>query len=58
MLSPIFSTIKSRIIEEKYRALLMSVFRVPVNTYFIFVLASLKYVKPLDVIYFLKSRLH
>ena len=49
-LSPLFSTIKAKIIEERHRALLMSVFRLPVNAYFIFALASLQYVHPLDVI--------
>jgi hypothetical protein len=48
-LNPLISIIKSRILVEKYRALLMSIFRVPLNAYVIIVLLFVRYMDPFDV---------
>jgi hypothetical protein len=50
---PLNSIIKSRILVEKHRATLMSIFRIPLNLYVIVVLVSLKFMNPFQVIYFL-----
>lgn len=47
--SPLNSIIKSRILVEKHRATLMSIFRIPLNLYVIIVLISLRYMNPFDV---------
>lgn len=49
--NPLNSIIKSRILVEKHRALLMSIFRIPLNAYVILVLISLKYMDPFTVCY-------
>jgi hypothetical protein len=51
-MNPLMSIIKSRILVEKYRALLMSIFRVPLNLYVIIVLLSIRYMNPFHVILF------
>jgi hypothetical protein len=48
-MNPLMSIIKSRILVEKYRALLMSIFRVPLNAYVIIVLLSIRYMNPFHV---------
>jgi len=47
--TPLFSIIKYKILEEKHRALLMNIFRIPLNAYVIVVLLSLKYIDPFKV---------
>jgi len=47
--NPLNSIIKSRILVEKYRATLMSIFRIPLNLYIIIVLISLRYMEPVHV---------
>jgi hypothetical protein len=47
--NPLMSIIKSRILVEKYRALLMSIFRVPLNAYVIIVLLCIRYMNPFHV---------
>jgi hypothetical protein len=47
---PLNSIIKSRILVEKHRATLMSIFRIPLNLYVIIVLVSLRYMDPFQVI--------
>jgi hypothetical protein len=47
---PLNSIVKSKILIEKYRATLMSIFRVPLNFYVIIVLLGLKYMDPFDVL--------
>ncbi len=46
---PLNSTVKSKILVEKHRATLMSLFRIPLNAYVIFVLLGLKYIDPFTV---------
>lgn len=48
--NPLNSIIKSKILIEKYRALLMSIFRIPLNLYVIVVLLCIRYMDPFDVI--------
>ena len=48
--SPLNSTIKSKILIEKYRALLMNIFRIPLNIYVIVVLLTLRYMYPFTVV--------
>lgn len=50
--NPLNSIIKSKILVEKYRALLMSIFRIPLNFYVIIVLLSIRYMDPFDVIHY------
>ena len=47
--NPLNSIIKSNILVEKYRALLMNLFRIPLNTYVIVVLLTLRYMNPFTV---------
>lgn len=47
--NPLNSTIKSNILMEKYRALLMNMFRIPLNTYVIIVLLTLRMMNPFTV---------
>ncbi len=47
--NPLNSIIKSNILVEKYRALLMNLFRVPLNTYVIIVLLTLRYMNSFTV---------
>ena len=47
--SPLNSIIKSNILIEKYRALLMNLFRVPLNIYVIIVLLTIGYLNPFTV---------
>ena len=47
--NPLNSIIKSNILVEKYRALLMNLFRVPLNTYVIVVLLTLRYMNSFTV---------
>ena len=47
--NPLNSIVKSNILEEKYRALLMNLFRVPLNTYVIIVLLTLRYMNSFTV---------
>lgn len=47
--SPLFSIVKYRILEEKHRALLMSIFRIPLNAYVIIALLLLRYIDPFKV---------
>ena len=47
--NPLNSIIKSNILVEKYRALLMNLFRIPLNTYVIIVLLTLRYMNPFTV---------
>jgi hypothetical protein len=47
--NPLNSIIKSNILIEKYRALLMNLFRIPLNTYVIIVLLTLRYMNPFTV---------
>lgn len=46
---PLFSFIKYRILEEKHRALLMNIFRIPLNLYVIVCLLMLKIMDPFHV---------
>jgi hypothetical protein len=48
-LNPLMSIIKSRILVEKYRALLMSIFRIPLNAFVIIVLLLVRYMNPFHV---------
>ena len=47
--NPLNSIIKSKILIEKYRALLMNIFRIPLNLYVIIVLVTLRYMNPFTV---------
>jgi hypothetical protein len=47
--NPLNSIIKSRILVEKHRATLMSIFRIPLNLYVFIVLVSLRYMNPFQV---------
>ena len=47
--NPLNSIIKSNILVEKYRALLMNLFRIPLNAYVIVVLLTLRYMNPFTV---------
>lgn len=47
--NPLNSIIKSKILVEKYRALLMNIFRIPLNLYVIVVLVTLRYMNPFHV---------
>jgi len=47
---PLNSIIKSKIINDKYRALLMNLFRVPLNIYVIIALFSLKFMDPFKIV--------
>lgn len=47
--NPLNSIIKSRILVEKHRATLMSIFRIPLNLYVIVVLVSLRFMDPFQV---------
>ena len=47
--SPLNSIIKSNILIDKYRALLMNLFRIPLNIYVIIVLLTLRYMNPFTV---------
>ena len=47
--NPVNSIIKSKILIEKYRALLMNIFRIPLNLYVIIVLFTLRYMNPFTV---------
>jgi len=47
--NPLNSIVKSNILVEKYRALLMNLFRIPLNTYVIIVLLTLRYMNPFTV---------
>ena len=47
--NPLNSIIKSKILVEKYRALLMNIFRIPLNLYVIIVLVTLRYMNPFHV---------
>ena len=47
--NPLNSIVKSTIIIEKYRALLMNLFRIPLNFYVIVVLLTLRYMNPFTV---------
>lgn len=46
---PLFSFIKYKILNEKHRAFLMNIFRIPLNIYVIICLLSLKYLDPFSV---------
>lgn len=47
--NPLYSFIKYKILEDKNRALLMNIFRIPLNAYVIIVLLSLKFLNPFTV---------
>lgn len=47
--SPLFSIIKYKILKDQYRALLMNIFRIPLNFYVIIALLLLKYIDPFKV---------
>lgn len=47
--NPLNSIVKSNILIEKYRALLMNLFRIPLNCYVIIVLLTLRYMNPFHV---------
>ena len=47
--NPLNSIIKSKILPEKHRALLMNIFRIPLNLYVIIVLLTLRYMNPFHV---------
>ena len=47
--NPLNSIIKSKILVDKYRALLMNIFRIPLNFYVIVVLITLRFMDPFDV---------
>ena len=47
--TPLYSIIKYKILQEKHRALLMNMFRVPLNIYVIIVLLLLKFIDPFKV---------
>ena len=47
--NPLNSFVKSNILVEEYRALLMNLFRIPLNTYVIIVLLTLRYMNPFTV---------
>ena len=47
--NPLNSIVKSNILVEKYRAFLMNLFRVPLNTYVIIVLLTLRYMNSFTV---------
>ena len=47
--NPLNSIIKSKILEEKYRATLMNIFRIPLNFYVIIILLVVKYMEPLSI---------
>ena len=50
--NPLNSIVKSNILIEKYRALLMNIFRIPYNIYVIISLSTLKHINPLKLILF------
>ena len=47
--NPLNSIVKSNILVEQYRALLMNLFRIPLNAYVIIVLLTLRYMNPFTV---------
>ena len=47
--NPLFSFIKYKILEEKHRALLMNIFRIPLNIYVVVCLSLLKVMDPFMV---------
>lgn len=47
--NPVNSVLKSKILVEKYRALLMNLFRVPLNIYVIIVLLTIRYINSFTV---------
>ena len=47
--NPLNSIVKSNILVDKYRALLMNLFRIPLNVYVIVVLLTLRYMNPFTV---------
>ena len=47
--NPLNSIVKSNILVEEYRALLMNLFRIPLNMYVIIVLLTLRYMNPFTV---------
>ena len=47
--TPLYSIIKYKILEEKHRALLMNMFRIPLNAYVIVILLLLKFIDPFKV---------
>ena len=47
--NPLNSIVKSEILIQKYRALLMNIFRIPLNIYVIVVLLTLRYMNPFTV---------
>ena len=47
--NPLNSIVKSNILIDKYRALLMNLFRIPLNIYVIIVLLTLRYMNPFTV---------
>ena len=47
--TPLNSFIKSKILKEKYRALLMNIFRIPLNTYVIVILLTLRHMNPFTI---------
>ena len=47
--NPLNSIVKSNILVDKYRALLMNLFRIPLNIYVIVVLLTLRYMNPFTV---------
>jgi len=54
----LLSIIKSQILVEKHRALLMNIFRIPLNIYVISVFILIKYINTITVNIFLISRLY
>ena len=48
--NPLNSIIKTKILIEKYRALLMNIFRIPLNLYVILILLFLKFLNPFTVL--------
>jgi hypothetical protein len=47
--NPVNSIIKAQVLREKYRALLMNIFRMPLNFYVVTVLLLLQYMGPMMV---------
>jgi hypothetical protein len=54
--NPLNSIIKSRILVEQHRALLMSIFRIPLNGYVIIVLVCIRYMGPFEVFIIITNR--
>lgn len=46
---PLFSFIKYRVLEDKHRALLMNIFRIPLNLYVVASLLMLRFLDPLNI---------